>query len=186
MLIREDVFCAANNQISNPRARWTIAHEIGHAARGHKRTRHRNVSGRAIDRISAPIRRDEAEAHRFAAALLAPSHLIYNPIEITVEDLASRFNISHTAAKRRKPELERMYRRKHGIPRPLPPAFATFLEELKDRRNSNARAAPQERRAEAKAKGYVGEACDRCGNFTLAQNGARLKCDSCGSTAGCS
>jgi ribonucleoside-diphosphate reductase alpha chain len=51
---------------------------------------------------------------------------------------------------------------------------------------SSARAAAAERRAEAKAKGYEGEACGECGNFTLVRNGTCLKCDTCGSTTGCS
>ena len=43
-----------------------------------------------------------------------------------------------------------------------------------------------ERRAEAKAKGYEGEMCGECGNFTLVRNGTCLKCDTCGGTTGCS
>jgi ribonucleoside-diphosphate reductase alpha chain len=43
-----------------------------------------------------------------------------------------------------------------------------------------------ERRAEAKAKGYEGEMCSECGNFTLVRNGTCLKCDTCGGTTGCS
>ena len=43
-----------------------------------------------------------------------------------------------------------------------------------------------DRRAEAKMKGYVGEACPECQNFTLVRNGTCLKCDTCGSTTGCS
>ncbi|QWG20570.1 vitamin B12-dependent ribonucleotide reductase [Bradyrhizobium sediminis] len=43
-----------------------------------------------------------------------------------------------------------------------------------------------ERRAEAKAKGYEGEMCGECGNFTLVRNGTCMKCDTCGSTTGCS
>jgi ribonucleoside-diphosphate reductase alpha chain len=43
-----------------------------------------------------------------------------------------------------------------------------------------------EKRAEAKAKGYEGEACGECGNFTLVRNGTCMKCDTCGSTTGCS
>jgi ribonucleoside-diphosphate reductase alpha chain len=43
-----------------------------------------------------------------------------------------------------------------------------------------------ERRAEARQKGYIGEACQDCGNFTLVRNGTCLKCDVCGSTTGCS
>jgi ribonucleoside-diphosphate reductase alpha chain len=42
------------------------------------------------------------------------------------------------------------------------------------------------RRAEAKAKGYEGEMCSECMNFTLVRNGTCLKCDTCGSTTGCS
>ena len=43
-----------------------------------------------------------------------------------------------------------------------------------------------DRRAEARMKGYVGEACPECGNFTMVRNGTCLKCDTCGSTTGCS
>ena len=35
-------------------------------------------------------------------------------------------------------------------------------------------------------KGYTGEACTECGNFTLVRNGTCLKCDTCGGTSGCS
>ncbi|MCH1559091.1 MAG: vitamin B12-dependent ribonucleotide reductase, partial [Alphaproteobacteria bacterium] len=39
---------------------------------------------------------------------------------------------------------------------------------------------------EAKIKGYEGEACGECGNFTLVRNGTCMKCNTCGSTSGCS
>src|SRR5690348_4278101 len=48
------------------------------------------------------------------------------------------------------------------------------------------RAQVAERRAEAKARGYEGEACPECMNFTLVRNGTCMKCDTCGSTTGCS
>ena len=38
----------------------------------------------------------------------------------------------------------------------------------------------------AKLKGYEGDSCAECGNFTLLRNGTCLKCDTCGSTSGCS
>ena len=38
----------------------------------------------------------------------------------------------------------------------------------------------------ARAKGYEGAACDECGNFTLVRNGTCLKCNTCGTTTGCS
>jgi len=39
---------------------------------------------------------------------------------------------------------------------------------------------------EARIKGYEGESCGECGNFTLVRNGTCLKCDTCGGTSGCS
>lgn len=42
------------------------------------------------------------------------------------------------------------------------------------------------KRQQAKLKGYEGDACSDCGALTLVRNGACLKCDSCGSTTGCS
>jgi ribonucleoside-diphosphate reductase alpha chain len=41
-------------------------------------------------------------------------------------------------------------------------------------------------RRQARMKGYVGEACPECGNFTMVRNGTCLKCDTCGGTTGCS
>jgi len=58
--------------------------------------------------------------------------------------------------------------------------------ELRFDARANAKAVVAERRAEAKAKGYEGEMCGECGNFTLVRNGTCLKCDTCGSTTGCS
>ncbi|WP_269581711.1 vitamin B12-dependent ribonucleotide reductase [Roseibium sp. Sym1] len=40
--------------------------------------------------------------------------------------------------------------------------------------------------AQARMKGYEGESCGECGNFTMVRNGTCLKCDTCGSTSGCS
>jgi ribonucleoside-diphosphate reductase alpha chain len=43
-----------------------------------------------------------------------------------------------------------------------------------------------ERIREARLKGYEGDACGECGNFTLVRNGTCLKCTTCGATSGCS
>ncbi|SHM73022.1 vitamin B12-dependent ribonucleotide reductase [Roseibium suaedae] len=40
--------------------------------------------------------------------------------------------------------------------------------------------------AQARMKGYEGESCPECANFTMVRNGTCLKCDTCGSTSGCS
>jgi ribonucleoside-diphosphate reductase alpha chain len=39
---------------------------------------------------------------------------------------------------------------------------------------------------EARMKGYEGDSCGECGNFTLVRNGTCMKCDTCGATSGCS
>ncbi|MGH7935519.1 MAG: hypothetical protein ACREF8_00735, partial [Chthoniobacterales bacterium] len=67
-----------------------------------------------------------------------------------------------------------------------PQAKLSPAQELETRVQPSAKAAAAEKRAEAKAKGYEGEACGECGNFTLVRNGTCMKCDTCGSTTGCS
>ncbi|HLJ19573.1 MAG TPA: vitamin B12-dependent ribonucleotide reductase, partial [Stellaceae bacterium] len=90
-----------------------------------------------------------------------------------VTALAPRTEVSGSTALKAAPE-----------PR-LSPAQALEQETRADTR-AHAKAVAAERRAEAKAKGYEGEACGTCGNFTLVRNGTCLKCDTCGSTTGCS
>jgi ribonucleoside-diphosphate reductase alpha chain len=41
-------------------------------------------------------------------------------------------------------------------------------------------------RTKARLQGYEGEACGECGNYTLVRNGTCMKCNTCGSTSGCS
>jgi ribonucleoside-diphosphate reductase alpha chain len=82
-----------------------------------------------------------------------------------------RAEVAGTAALKAEPEQK------------LSPAQA-LLQRIDPR--ASAKAAAAEKRAEAKAKGYEGEACSECGNFTLVRNGTCLKCDTCGSTTGCS
>ena len=84
-----------------------------------------------------------------------------------VTALAPRTEVSGSTALKAAPE-----------PR-LSPAQALEQETRADTR-AHAKAVAAERRAEAKAKGYEGEACGTCGNFTLVRNGTCLKCDTCG------
>ena len=62
----------------------------------------------------------------------------------------------------------------------------TILDTLPFAKPERAERSVADRRAEAKMKGYVGEACPECANFTLVRNGTCLKCDTCGGTTGCS
>jgi len=60
-----------------------------------------------------------------------------------------------------------------------PQAVSRAIEVLAERKESDLI-------NEARVKGYEGEACGECGNFTLLRNGTCLKCDTCGATSGCS
>ena len=40
--------------------------------------------------------------------------------------------------------------------------------------------------ATARARGFTGDVCPDCGNYTMVRNGSCLKCQTCGSTTGCS
>jgi len=68
-----------------------------------------------------------------------------------------------------------------------PEAKLSPTQQLENRPSQpNAKQVATERRAEAKAKGYEGDACGECQNYTLVRNGTCMKCDSCGATSGCS
>jgi ribonucleoside-diphosphate reductase alpha chain len=58
------------------------------------------------------------------------------------------------------------------------PAFTAEAVSPADDRASKMR--------EAKVKGYEGDSCPECGNFTMVRNGTCLKCVTCGATSGCS
>ncbi len=71
-----------------------------------------------------------------------------------------------------------------------PPEIEAQIAKLADAVNQKAPrgvlATPGNLRAEARIKGYEGDACSDCGQFTLVRNGACLKCESCGASTGCS
>lgn len=129
--LRESIFCGANQLNPASRPRFTIAHELGHMWLDHTMLRDRSFSDRAINKIAPTIKRDERQANSFAAAFLVPAHLIENPLLVSAEEIAGRFNMSIKAAELRKEELERMYRRANNIPRPLPRSITDFLNEKK-------------------------------------------------------
>jgi ribonucleoside-diphosphate reductase alpha chain len=85
-----------------------------------------------------------------------------------------RGDISGTAALKADPEVKSS----PALPPPNQQAWAEAVAQT--------RAQAAEKRAEARARGYEGEACTECGNFTLVRNGTCLKCDTCGGTTGCS
>jgi ribonucleoside-diphosphate reductase alpha chain len=71
-----------------------------------------------------------------------------------------------------------------------PPEIEAQVQRLAEAVNRKAPpgslAAPIGRERQARAKGYEGDACSECGQFTLVRTGSCLRCDSCGANSGCS
>ena len=81
LCLRESTFCAASamftySEQERRRARYTIAHEIGHIVFRHEGVRHRGRTSELSREWIGKIRRQEREAERFAIAFLAPQHLV--------------------------------------------------------------------------------------------------------------
>ena len=86
--IRENIIPAM--QRGEPRARMTIANEIGHFALRHAGVRRRNATQATAERLLFEVKKDESEARRFAAMFLAPSDLLSSTD--TVEDIVDRLD----------------------------------------------------------------------------------------------
>jgi ribonucleoside-diphosphate reductase alpha chain len=67
---------------------------------------------------------------------------------------------------------------------PVAVQVATLEAAMQARRSGDSARARQV--AEARMKGFEGDSCGSCGNFTLVRNGTCMKCNTCGSTSGCS
>jgi hypothetical protein len=64
---------------------------------------------------------------------------------------------------------------------PPAPKVASSSDSIAGRRNEKKHSF-----VEAKIKGYEGQSCPNCWQFTMVRNGSCLKCESCGETSGCS
>ncbi len=65
------------------------------------------------------------------------------------------------------------------------PAAALFTDAAANEA-AEAKAKAAARRSQALMQGYTGNMCSECQNFTMVRNGTCEKCDTCGSTSGCS
>jgi ribonucleoside-diphosphate reductase alpha chain len=70
--------------------------------------------------------------------------------------------------------------------RPDAGAASSLFTDAASREAADAKALAAERRQEAIMRGYTGNMCSECQNFTMVRNGTCEKCDTCGSTSGCS
>ena len=127
--IRESVIAAM--QRGEPRARMTIANEIGHFAMRHAGVRRRSATQATAGRLGLEAKKEESEARRFAAMFLAPSDLL-SAID-TVEEIADRFGLSVEAAMIRKGEFDAFQRRASGQRRELPSIVVDYLKDAQRR-----------------------------------------------------
>ncbi|MFQ5562659.1 MAG: vitamin B12-dependent ribonucleotide reductase [Parvularculaceae bacterium] len=78
-------------------------------------------------------------------------------------------------------------RASHNPPPPEIEAQVARLAEAVNQKAPPGSLAPANgARREARIKGYEGDPCPECGQFTLVRNGSCQKCESCGATTGCS
>ena len=118
------------------RARFTVAHEIGHLVLGHVDDAlplHRS-------NISSTDPRERA-ANQFAARLLAPACVLWGLDLHTPEEIAAACNISITAASFRAERMETLYARNKFLTSPLEQQvyerFKPFITESSNPRQTN-------------------------------------------------
>ncbi|MEQ8179902.1 MAG: vitamin B12-dependent ribonucleotide reductase [Amphiplicatus sp.] len=84
------------------------------------------------------------------------------------------------------PEVEELGRKRAEAPPEIEAQVAKLAEAVNQKASPGSLAAPRGKRESARVKGYEGDACPDCGQFTLVRSGACLRCDSCGASTGCS
>lgn len=92
MYIRDDVFVKACS--NEPRARFTVMHELGHALLSHRRTINRTGNHRA----PKVYEDSEWQANQFAAEFLMPLAVIKKHKLNTATEIEKHFNVSSQAA----------------------------------------------------------------------------------------
>lgn len=101
MHIRDDVFEKAC--WGDPRARFTIMHELGHGLLGHRRTINRS----GAERQPKVYEDSEWQANQFAAELLMPLDVIHSHQLNTAIKIERHFRVSYQAAALRLKQLEK-------------------------------------------------------------------------------
>ncbi|MBL1404871.1 MAG: hypothetical protein COC00_002720, partial [Rhizobiales bacterium] len=61
-----------------------------------------------------------------------------------------------------------------------------MIEKIADATDTPPVMSAEVQRKKSLMQGYTGNSCGECGNFTMVRNGTCEKCDTCGSTSGCS
>jgi hypothetical protein len=184
--IRESVWAAAEKGIDRPR--FTIVHECSHAALDHQFERKRSLFGQAIAEMRVTsIRRDEKQANKLAASILAPFHRSDFSLTTTAGQLMERFGLSSHSASIRIEEMAGIFRRLNKLPRPLPPGVIDFLAaRRRDGYTVTSLPSVDVATMQVRRPVYTGDACPICGGFKMIRVGTRMECDSesCGAVTG--
>ncbi len=110
------------------RARFTVAHELGHFFLNHKGKLRRDKQKRRQDPATIV---QENEANIFASYFLSPT-LLAKECK-SAQELSNRFQISNQAAEIRLETLSADIRRIEGRQRPLPAGVIDFMNEQEKR-----------------------------------------------------
>jgi Zn-dependent peptidase ImmA (M78 family) len=100
----------------------------------HQQTYFRGPTSDKAISLGSRVAPREAEANKFAAAFLAPSHLAKPTM--TAEHISELFDINISAAALRREALARMDRRARNILRPLPPGVEEYLSKNKGKKQT--------------------------------------------------
>lgn len=127
LIVRDSVM--EDVKAGRERARFTIAHELGHYLLGHigmkQRTKRPTAYPTARDRI------EETEANIFASYFLVPTNLALDAV--SPEDIAARFQVSLPMAEITFERIARTKRKAAGQRRRPPDSVIDFLKEAKRR-----------------------------------------------------
>ncbi len=92
--VRQSVYDACLE--GEPRARMTLAHELGHIALGHTGIRYRKPDETYCGAVDRRRRQEESEAKQFAAVFLAPLYLARECK--SADEIGEKFGISEEAS----------------------------------------------------------------------------------------
>ena len=168
----------------DPHATWTLVHEGCHAILGHKEVRFRADVLSNYWNTSRRTGQDEIATNRLTAAVLAPFEKAEYTLGMNADDIQQKFGLSREAATKRLKEYERMFRRKSGTRRELPPGVTDFLLHQKRKGHHVTSISDIEASSPRSDKHYDGDPCPCCNEFALVREGLSRKCQNCGARTG--
>ncbi len=117
------------------RAKFTVAHEVGHIIMGHVKPGYFTVANREPQPGDAP---EEQAANQFAARLLAPACVLWGMGVHSAEEIMELCRISKSAAEFRAHRMAELYRRNQFLTSPLErKVYRQFQPFIREYQNSH-------------------------------------------------